>query len=315
MGSERMADIVITEFMHEGAVCRLAERYQTVFDPDLLKEPDRLASLLADARALIVRTETQVRAPLLDLAPKLICIGRLGVRLDNIDGRECERRGIEVFPAIGANDVSVAEYVIGSMLVLLRGAYCSTAEVAAGGWPRQRLMGREAFGRTLGLIGFGAIGREVARRAAALGMQVIAHDPFVSGSDPAWADARPVPLEAVLQRSDVVSLHVPLTGETRLMLGAPELAMMRPDAILISAAQGGMVEDGAVADALRKGHLGGAAIDVFEDEPVTAEMGRVFEGCPNLILTPHIAGVTQESNMRISALVADRVMECLAARG
>ncbi len=309
-----MADIVISEFMDEAAVQRLAARYQTIYDPALVDAPDRLAELVAEARALIVRNRTQVRAPLLAAAERLECVGRLGVGLDNIDGRECERRGIEVYPATGANDVSVAEYVIATMLILLRGAYGATGEVAAGAWPRQRLMGREASGRVLGLIGFGAIAREVARRGAALGMRIVAHDPFLPGSDPAWADAETMTLEKLLQRADVVSMHVPLTGETRDMLGNIELAMMRPGAILINAARGGVVEEPAVADALRAGHLGGAALDVFAAEPLSAEAGGVFEGCPNLILTPHIAGVTEESNVRVSALVADRVLGCLEGK-
>lgn len=306
-----MADIVITEFMDESAIERLSARHDTFFDPDLADQPDRLAGLVGGARALIVRNRTQVRRALLAAAPRLECVGRLGVGLENIDGRECERRGIEVHPAIGANDVSVAEYVIGTMLCLLRGAYHSTDEIVAGGWPRQRLIGREASGRVLGLIGFGAIGHEVARRAAVLGMRIIAHDPFLSGWSPSWGDATPASLDELLREADIVSLHVPLTSETRHMIGAPELALMRPDAILINAARGGVVEEPAVAEALRTGRLGGAALDVFDDEPITAEIGRVFADCPNLILTPHIAGVTRESNVRISALVADRVLECL----
>ena len=306
-----MAEIVITEFMHEAAVQRLAARHRTLYDAALVDQPDRLAEALAGARALIVRNRTQVRGDLLAAAPRLECVGRLGVGLENIDGRECERRGVSVYPATGANDVSVAEYVIAATLILLRGAYGSTAEVAAGYWPRQRLMGREASGRVLGLIGFGAIGREVAARAAALGMRVIATDPFLPFADPAWADAEPVPLERLLAQADVVSLHVPLTGETRDMIGHPEIAAMRKGAILINAARGGVVDEQAVADALREGHLGGAALDVFPAEPLSAEAGAVFAGCPNLMLTPHVAGLTQESNMRVSAMIADRVLEHL----
>lgn len=306
-----MAEIVISEFMDEVAVARLAARFPTLYDPELVDDRARLLDSVAAARALIVRSRTRVRAPLLDRAPRLECVGRLGVGLENIDGRACERRGIEVYPAVGAADVGVAEYVIGAMLTLLRGAFHSTEEVAAGGWPRQRLMGREASGRVLGLIGFGAIAREVARRAAALGMRIVAYDPFISGSDPAWADARPLPLEALLGRADVVSLHVPVTSETRHMIGPPELALMRPDAILIDASRGSVVDEPAIAEALRAGRLGGAALDVFEGEPLTEEDGRVFAGCPNLILTPHIAGMTQESNVRISMMIADRVLDCL----
>jgi (S)-sulfolactate dehydrogenase len=310
-----MAEIVITEFMEEAAVQRLAARRRTLYDPALVDQPDRLAEAVAEARALIVRNRTQVRGPLLAAAGRLECVGRLGVGLDNIDGRECERRGVSVYPAIGANDISVAEYVIAATLILLRGAYRSTHEVAAGGWPRQRLMGREAHGRTLGLIGFGAIGREVATRAAALGMRVIATDPFLPASDPAWADAEPVPLERLLARAEVVSLHVPLTGETRDMIGHAEIAAMREGAILINAARGGVVDEQAVADALREGRLGGAALDVFAGEPLSSEDGAVFAGCPNLMLTPHIGGLTEESNIRISAMIADRVLEHLEGGG
>lgn len=306
-----MAEIVITEFMEEEAVQRLAARRRTLYDPALVDAPERLGDAVAEARALIVRNRTQVRGALLEAAGRLECVGRLGVGLDNIDGRECERRGVSVYPATGANDLSVAEYVIAAALVLLRGAYHSTAEVSAGGWPRQRLMGREASGRVLGLVGFGAIAREVAVRAAALGMRVIACDPFLPFADPAWADAEPVPLEQLLARADVVSLHVPLTGETRDMIGYLEIAAMRKGAILINAARGGVVDEQAVADALREGHLGGAALDVFAAEPLTAEAGAVFQGCPNLLLTPHIAGLTVESNVRVSAMVADRVLEHL----
>ncbi len=142
-------------------------------------------------------------------------------------------------------------------------------------------------------------------------MRVIATDPFLPAADPAWADAENVPLERLLARADVVSLHVPLTGETRDMLGYLEIASMRKGAILINAARGGVLEEAAVADALREGHLGGAALDVFAGEPLSAQAGEVFAGCPNLILTPHIAGLTEESNVRVSALVADRVLGCL----
>ena len=259
---------------------RLAARHRTLYDPALVDAPEQLAQAVAEARALIVRNRTQVRGGLLQAAARLECVGRLGVGLDNIDGRECERRGVAVYPATGANDVSVAEYVIAAMLILLRGAYGATAEVAAGGWPRQRLMGREAAVRVLGLIGFGAIAREVAARAAALGMRVIAADPFLPASDPAWAGAEAVPLGLLLGRADVVSLHVPLTGATRDMLGAAEIAAMRQGAILINAARGGVVDEGAVADALRAGHLGGAALDVFAAEPLTAGAGGGLRRLP-----------------------------------
>ena len=303
-----MAEIVITEFMDEAAVENLKARHSTLYDPGLVDDPERLAQFLPDTRALIVRNRTQVRGALLSMASKLDVVGRLGVGLDNIDVGACRARGITVIPATGANDLSVAEWVIANAMILMRGAYHSTAEVLAGGWPRNRLIGRELSGRILGLVGFGAIAREVALRARALGMEVIAYDPYVAAHDAAWSLARASALDPLLREADVVSLHVPLTDATRNMIDAARLSTMRKDAILLNAARGGVIDEPALAAALRAGHLGGAALDVFDEEPLSAQRGAVFVGCPNLILTPHIAGVTVESNVRVSNLIAEKVL-------
>ena len=170
-----MAQIVITEFMDESAVAGLAADFDVLYEPDLVDKQARLLEALADCRGLIVRNRTQVRGPLLEAAPRLEAVGRLGVGLDNIDVAACRARGIEVCPASGANDLSVAEYVITAAMVLLRGAWLATPEMLAGGWPRSRLMGRELAGRTMGLVGFGSIARNVATRAAGLGMRVVAY--------------------------------------------------------------------------------------------------------------------------------------------
>lgn len=299
-----MPDIVISEFMDEAAVALLKAKYETVYDPTLVDRPDELATAVESARALIVRNRTQVRGDLLEKAAKLKCVGRLGVGLDNIDVDACKARAIAVFPATGANDLSVAEYVITAALMLLRRAWFSSAEVAAGTWPRQKLIGRELAGKTMGLVGFGAIAREVGWRSAALGMQVAAHDPYLLADDPAWQMVRNVSLDGLLELSDVVSLHVPLTASTANMIDARRLSMMKADAILINAARGGVVDEAALVAALRAGKLGGAALDVFAEEPLTAEAGAKFAGIPNLILTPHVAGVTEESNVRVSHLIA-----------
>jgi len=303
-----LAEIVITEFMDDAALDGLKQRYSVLYDPTLVDAPDRLDAELADAIALIVRNRTQVRAGLLDRAPRLRCVGRLGVGLDNIDLDECRRRNITVHPATGANNLSVVEYVLTAALMLLRGAWLSSAEVASGAWPRQALIGRELEGRTMGLVGFGAIAREVAARAQALGMEIVAYDPHVAADEPAWRLARNVSFNELLQTADVVSLHVPLTPDTTRMIGAAEIAGMKPDAILINAARGGIVDEQALADALKAGKLGGAALDVFETEPLTEAAGAKFVGIPNLVLTPHIAGVTEESNVRVSEVVAGKIM-------
>jgi (S)-sulfolactate dehydrogenase len=304
--------ILITEFMDEAAVARLRAAHPVTYDPGLADRQGELPALMPGVRALIVRNRTQVRGPLLDAAPDLTCVGRLGVGLDNIDVAACEGRGVAVYPATGANNLSVAEYVLGTAMALLRGAYAANAAMIAGDWPRQSCAGRELSGKVLGLVGFGAIARDTALRARALGMEVAAFDPFVPEGDPVWRTAGRLDLDALLATADVVSLHVPLTPGTRHLIDAPRIAAMKPGAILINAARGGVVDEAAVAAALRAGHLGGAALDVFETEPLTAGAAAVFAGVPNLILTPHIAGVTVESNTRVSDLIADRVLAHLA---
>lgn len=308
-----MADIVISEFMDEAAVARLVQSYDTLYDPKLVDDPAALHGHLAAAKALIVRNRTQVREALLGLGPKLKVVGRLGVGLDNIDVDACRARSIKVIPATGANDLSVAEYVITSALMLLRGAWLRSAVVAAGTWPRQSMMGRELAGKTIGLVGYGSIAREVAWRAHMLGMQIVAYDPYLTADHPGWQIARNVSLDAVLELADVVSLHTPLTDATRNMIDARALSAMKSDAVVINAARGGIVDETALAEAIRAGQLGGAALDVFAEEPLTARAGANFKNLPNLILTPHIAGVTQESNQRVSHLIAEKVLEVLGA--
>lgn len=305
-------EIVVAEFMDAAAVAELAAAHDTLYDAELVDRPDELRRLAAGARALVVRNRTQVRGALLAACARLEVVGRLGVGLDNVDLEACRARGIEVCPATGANDAAVAEYVVcGVLLLLRRGAFHATARVLAGEWPRAALVGREAGGRRLGLVGFGATARATARRARALGMAVAAHDPQVADGDPAWAahGAAPLPLPELLATADAVSLHVPLTAATRGLIDARALARMRPDAVLVNAARGGVVDEGALADALRAGRLAGAMLDVFAEEPLPA--GSALAGAPNLILTPHVAGVTEESNVRVSAATAANVRRVL----
>jgi (S)-sulfolactate dehydrogenase len=300
--------IVISEFMDEPSVNELRRRFEVLYDPKLVDRHDELLRQLGDTDALVVRNRTQVRADVLAAAPRLRVVGRLGVGLDNIDVPACEARCIAVIPATGANALAVAEYVIATAMVLLRGAYLSTAAVTAGEWPRPQLSeGRETGGKTLGLAGFGGIGRLTARLAQALGMQVIAYDPMLRPDAPVWSETgvRCVPLETLLAEADAVSLHVPLTPETRGLMNAGRIATMKRGAVLINTARGGIVDEAALAQAVREGRLAGAALDVFEREPLPA--GSPLAGVPNLILTPHIGGVTSESNERVSAMIAEQV--------
>ena len=306
--------IVISEFMDDSAVQLLRADFKVLHDASLVDRAADLHAAMKLADALIVRNRTQVNAALIASSPRLKVVGRLGVGLDNIDTAACSARGIEVIPATGANAASVAEYVVTTAMMLLRGVYNSSAEVAAGRWPRAQLShGRELRGKTLGLIGFGSIGRITGRLAHNLGMKVIAHDPVVSADDAAWLELGVTnrSLEALLAESDVVSLHVPLIAQTRGMLDAGRIALMKRGAILINSARGGIVDEGAVINALRSGALGGAALDVFEREPLAAS--SEWAGVPNLILTPHVAGVTVEANARVSEMIAQRVAAALHA--
>jgi (S)-sulfolactate dehydrogenase len=177
-------------------------------------------------------------------------------------------------------------------------------------------MGREVAGKTLGLIGFGGIARQVAARARPLGLKVAAVDPFVAADDPAWSGvARHESLESLLPAVDALSLHVPLTEGTRGLIGEAALQRMRGDAVVINTARGGVVDEAALAEAIKAGRLGGAALDVFEEEPLSAAGAARFAGLDNVILTPHIAGVTQEANVRVSALTAQQVRQQLEKRG
>ncbi|MEM9205378.1 MAG: hydroxyacid dehydrogenase [Pseudomonadota bacterium] len=309
-----MPDIVISEFMDEAALQPLRPRYSVLYDPGLVDDLDRLHAEIADAEAIIVRNRTQVRAPLLDAGPSLKCVGRLGVGLDNIDLDLCSSRGIEVYPATGANDRSVAEYVIATALSLRRGAFSASDQVSSGVWPREALVGGELTDTTFGLFGFGRIAQEVARLVSIFDVELIAYDPHLPENDPAWQRARKVDFENLITESDVLSLHVPLNDGTRGAIDVSALATMKPSAILINAARGGIVDEKAVVIALRNGKLGGAALDVFEKEPLDQEMGSKFGGVPNLVLTPHIAGLTREANARVSELTVENVLKHLRGR-
>jgi (S)-sulfolactate dehydrogenase len=305
--------IVITEFIDECALPALRSKHDVLYDANLVDDAPRLLQEAASADAIIVRNRTQVRGELLAALKQCRVVGRLGVGLDNIDVPACEARGIKVIPATGANALSVAEYVIAGAMLLLRGAYQSTAAVAAGQWPRNALSnGREIGGKTLGLIGFGSIGQITAKLAQGVGMQVIAFDAMMNADHPAYAASkvRAAGLDEVITTSDVISLHVPLVDSTRNLFDAHRIASMKRGAVLINSARGGIVDEVSLAAALKSGALGGAAIDVFGNEPMPA--CEHFKDCPNLLLTPHIAGVSAESNERVSLLIADKVLEALA---
>jgi len=310
-----MADVLISEFMDRPTAEELIAEYDVHWDPELWGKRDVLLSQANDIRAIIVRNATQVDEEFLEAAPNLKVVARMGVGLDNIDLDACKARNIEVCPAIGANALSVAEYVIATAMILLRGpAYFATPDVVGGAWDRPKFgSGVELAGRTMGVIGFGSIGQVVGAKAAAMDMDVIAYDAMMPADDPAWDNARRMDLESLVANADVISLHCPLLPQTRNLIDEAQFELMKKGAILINSARGGIVNEAACAAALRSGDLGGAALDTLDVEPINAATCDLFAGVQNLIMTPHIAGVTQESNRRIAEVAAANVRRVLKA--
>ena len=271
--------------------------------------PGSLEAELADADALIVRSATRVSAALLEHAPRLRVIGRAGVGVDNIDLDAATRRGVLVMNTPGGNAVSVAEHTLALLLALARSVPQLNAAIHAGRWEKSGAAGIELRSKTLGLLGLGRVGSEVARRARALEMRVLAHDPYISESVAREADVELVPLPELLARSDFLSLHAALGPATERIINAATLAQMKRGARLINTARGELVDEAALAEALRSGRLGGAAVDVFAVEP---PRGSPLVGLPSVIATPHVAGSTEEAQEEVGTLIAQQVRDFLA---
>ena len=302
-----MNTIVITEFMDRACVKQLASDFSLHYDPNLASHPEQIpATLSKETKALIVRNLTVVSPQLLANAPNITAIGRLGVGTDNIDLSFCQQQQIAVYVATGANNVSVAEYVLGTLLILFRKAYFSKDQVIAGQWPRQNCIGQEIQDKTLGLIGYGQIAQQLAKRALAMGMKLMAYDP--NTDDQSWGQTRrAATLEQVLACADAISLHVPLNDSTVNLIDAKALSQCKPGALLIQTSRGGVVDEQALVEALKTGQLGGAAMDVYAHEPLDKKRAKQFNQLPNLILTPHIAGITEQSNVRVSQMIAKKI--------
>ena len=309
-----MSSILISEFITSQALETLRSKHAVVYEPELHKDRPALIAALQNIDVLVVRNLTQVNEEILVGAPRLKVVGRLGVGLENIELPACAKRNIKVIPATGANAESVAEYVIGAAVALTRGFIPATISTLKGEWPRPRFSSYHEFlGKTVGIVGFGSIGRVVAKKANAFGLKCLAYDPMLTQSsvDLDGFTVPLLPLDQVLSSSDVITLHLPFLPETKNLFNAATLDQMKKGACLINTARGGIVDEKALVERLRSGHLGGAAIDVFEGEP--AKDLSHFSGIENLILTPHVAGVTHESNERVSQMIADEVNRFLGA--
>jgi D-3-phosphoglycerate dehydrogenase / 2-oxoglutarate reductase len=268
-----------------------------------------LVAALADADGLIVRSATKVTAELLEKAPRLRVIGRAGVGVDNVDVDAATNRGVLVMNTPGGNAVSVAEHTIALMLSLARSVPQFNAAVHSGRWEKSSAMGTEVRGKTLGLIGLGRVGTEVARRAAALEMKILAHDPYVGPEIARELEVELLPLADLWRRCDYISLHTSLSSSTEKMIGAASIAQMRRGVRIINCARGELIDEVALADALRSGQVAGAALDTFAQEP---PKNSPLIALPNVVATPHIAGSTSEAQEEVGIQIAQQVRDFLA---
>ncbi len=298
--------VVVAEKISSSAIDLLREPRWTIVTPDQVE--GKLAAHLQTADALIVRSAVQVDADLLEPTRKLRVIGRAGVGVDNIDLDAATRKGIAVMNTPGANAIAVAEHALALMLAMARHIGRANELMHAGKWEKKSLQGTELRGKTLGIVGLGRIGMEVARRARAFGMEIVAHDPFVSTAVAKEQGIRLAKLEEVYADADYLTLHVGLTPQTAGMINADSIKRMKRGVRLVNCARGELVDEAALAQAVKQGLVAGAALDVFTDEPLKNSPLTAVE---NIILTPHIAGSTSEAQEAVGYQIAMQVKEYL----
>jgi D-3-phosphoglycerate dehydrogenase len=300
--------VVVADKVDEGGLALLSAV------PDIevvkaIKDKKRLLEVLPEAHALLVRSETKVTADMLAQAPQLRVVGRAGMGVDNIDLEAATHRGIAVLNTPGGNTISAAEHTVGLLLALVRRIPWADQSMRAGAWDRQKFQGVELSGKTLGVVGLGRIGAHVANIARAFGMNIVAHDPFLPEARAHELQVQLVPLDDLLKRADVVTLHLPLTDETRNLIDRRRLGLMKKSAVLINAARGGLVDEAALIEALKAERLAGAALDVFQTEPLPAD--SPLRATDRMILTPHLAASTVEAQERVGQEICRLVRDAL----
>ena len=306
-----MKKVLITEFMEQDSVDKMSENFDVTYDTSLHENQAKLSSLIANTNAVIVRNKTQLTEDLLSKAKQLTFIGRLGVGLDNIDTDYCSNNGIFVQPATGMNADSVAEYVITCSLSLLKNIPIAHHGTSSGQWPRTSIESRELGGKTLGLLGFGVIGKKVSRLAQVFGAKVIAYDPFVPESEASKHNVSLVKQEDLFTLSDIISIHLPLTDQTRDLINARSFNLMKQNPIIINSSRGSIVNEKDLLQAYSEKIISGFALDVYSSEPVEEDFYKHISNSMNCILTPHNSGVTTESNVRVSQFIAEKTINFL----
>ena len=304
-----MATILVADQIAEQGIARLRERHEVTVRTGLSE--DELVEAVQDARGIVVRSQTRVTARIIEAAPQLEVIGRAGVGVDNIDLDAATQRGVVVVNAPLANTISATEHAFALLLAVARNVAQGHASLRAGHWERGKLQGVELAGRTLGIIGLGRIGSEVARRARAFDMRVVSYDPFVSSERAAALGVELVTLDELLETSDFVTLHTALHEGTHGMLGREQLARMKAGASLINTARGALVDEEALYEAVSEGVIAGAAIDVFSEEPA---IGNILTSVEGIVVTPHLAASTAEAQDRAAVDVVEQILDVLDGR-
>ncbi len=267
---------------------------------------EELMKVIPEVDVLIVRSATKVTGDIIEMGKKLKIIARAGVGLDNIDVRKARDLGIKVLNTPGASAISVAELAIGMMFALSRHLVRGTVDLKEGRWTKKELKGVELFGKTLGIVGIGRIGREVAKRALALGMKVLAYDPYIKEVE---MEVEMVDFKTLLSRSDYITFHVPLTEETRHMVNEETISKMKDGVFLINCSRGGILDEKAVLDGLKSGKIAGLGLDVFENEPPNTDVERELLSLNNVVATPHIGASTKEAQKRVGKEIVQKVFE------
>jgi len=301
--------VLIPDQVHPSALDVLKAYPEIAFTAPGQMKREQLLAAVPDADALIIRSASKVDAEVIAAASRLKLIARAGVGVDNVDLPAATARGIVVMNTPDGNTISTAEHTFGLMLALARWIPQAHATLRDGKWDRKSYMGVELRGKTLGIIGFGRIGRAVARRALAFDMNVIAYDPFVSAEFAAGLGVALVPLDELYAQSDFITLHALLTDETREMINRESIAKMKPSVRIIDAARGALINEGDLAEALKSGRVAGAALDVFAEEPPPPDNPLI--GLPNIVHTPHLAASTEDAQTAVAVEAAELIAGAL----
>lgn len=308
-----MIKVLVSDALSEEGLKVFRESKELTVDVKTDLKPDALKEIIKDYDALVVRSATKVTNEIIQAAKKLKVIGRAGVGLDNVDLEAATQKGIIVMNTPAGNTISTAEHTFSMILSLSRNIPQANASTKKGEWKRSKFMGVEVYGKTLGIVGFGRIGSEVAKRALSFGMKILAYDPFLSAEVAESIGVEIAELKKVLQEADYITVHTPLTDETRHMISDKEFALMKKGVRIINCARGGIIDEAALAKALKELKVAGAAMDVFEKEPLTAE--NELLKMDNVIITPHLGASTEEAQINVAIEVAEIVRDALLGRG